>query len=71
MPFKDFIVSYKISDSRMDAGTMTLGSGSEDLNLYKFCFCTVMYLGPGESVHGVGADFEGQLPAVQHLVKTE
>jgi hypothetical protein len=30
-----------------------------------------MYLRPGEPVHGVGADFEGQLPAIQHLVKAE
>jgi hypothetical protein len=30
-----------------------------------------MYLRPGEPVHGVGADFEGQLPAVQHLLKAE
>jgi hypothetical protein len=30
-----------------------------------------MYLRPGEPVHGVGADFEGKLPAIQHLVKAE
>ncbi len=28
-----------------------------------------MYLRPGEPIHGVGADFQGQLPAVQHLLK--
>jgi hypothetical protein len=30
-----------------------------------------MYLRPGEPIHGVGADFEGQLPPIQHLVKAE
>jgi hypothetical protein len=34
-------------------------------------FVLSMYLRPGEPVHGVGADFKGQLPAIQHLVKAE
>ncbi len=36
-----------------------------------FAFVLYIYLRPGEPVHGVGADFEGQLPAIQHLVKPE